>query len=184
LSGGNGGLDLSDGYDDTEQYTSMSTSRAAAGNTAPTGNDVIDVVSSGGFNVASGDSVTVAFALIAGENLSSIQASADAAQIRYDNNVLTGLSPIDLASSTQLKAVYPNPASNAATLEFELDRSSRTTIAIYNLQGEQVMTVLEDQLSAGRYTLNTDVTGLAIGSYFIRFSSGTVQQVKPLQIVR
>jgi serine protease len=184
VSGGNGGLDLSDGYDDSEKYTSMSTSRVAAGNVAPTGNDVIDVVASGGFNLASGDSVTVAFALIAGENLSSIQASADAAQIRYDNSVLTGLTPIAISSSTQLKSVFPNPASHAATIEFELGRSARTSIVIYNLQGEQVMTVLEDQLSSGRYTLNADVTGLAVGSYIIRFTSDTVQQVKPLQIVR
>ncbi len=184
LAGGNGGLDLSDGYDDSEKYASMSTSRSSAGNGAPTGEDVIDVVASGGFNLSAGDSVTVAFALIAGENLASIQLSADAAQVRYDNNVLTGLTPINLAGSTSLKAVFPNPATHALTLEFEVERSAATDISIYTLQGELVKVLLNDNLTAGRYTFNTDVAGLAAGSYIVRFTAGDVQQVKPLQVIR
>jgi hypothetical protein len=77
VTGGGGGLDLSDGFDESEKYATLSTYRPTAGATASTGNDVIDIVSSGPFTVGAGDSVTIAFALIAGESLTMIQDAAD-----------------------------------------------------------------------------------------------------------
>jgi serine protease len=184
VTGGGGGLDLTDGFDGTEKYSALSTSRPSAGATAATGNDVIDVVSSGPFNLSAGDSVKVAFALIAGEDLSMIQASADAAQIRYDNSFPTGIAPVDLAGVTELKGLYPNPASSAATVEFSLRNQTTATIGIYSTTGQLVKTVLDEQLSSGRYSLHIDVTSLSVGTYMLKFNASGVQQVRPLQINR
>jgi serine protease len=48
VSGGNGGIDMYNGYDGTDKYTSLSTSRLNAG-VGGTGNDVAQVVSTGPF---------------------------------------------------------------------------------------------------------------------------------------
>ncbi|MBL0102972.1 MAG: S8 family serine peptidase [Bacteroidetes bacterium] len=99
----NGGLDLSDGFSNSEKFTSLNTMRADAGIAqASTGNDVLSVVSTGGVTLAAGDSVEATFALIAGENLSSIQTSADAAQIMYDG-VILDVKPIQQSYATTLK---------------------------------------------------------------------------------
>ncbi len=185
VTGGGGGLDLSDGNDNNEKYAALSTSRAQAGNTAATGNDVIDVVSSGPFNLAANDSVTIAFALIAGEDLSMIQSSADAAQIRYDNlnNPSTGLTPI-VPVNQGLTNVFPNPASNQVSLGFDLNRSCSPSIGIYSLTGELVVNVPQQQLASGHYTLNVDLSALSAGNYLVRFSAGDTQQVRPLTVVK
>lgn len=185
VTGGNGGLDLSDGFSNAEKYSALSTSRSPAGNTATTGNDVIDVVSSGPFTLASGDSVRVAFALIAGEDLTMIQASADAAQVRWDNTVLTtGLTELPAAGAFGLTAVYPNPAGNNAMLLFDLDRSGSVELVLYNALGEQVQTVLAQTLGAGAYSIGVNLSELGAGSYFVRLTSNGQTSTRPLHIVR
>ncbi|MFM9052600.1 MAG: S8 family serine peptidase, partial [Bacteroidota bacterium] len=183
-TGGNGGADLSDGFDNSEKYFVLSNSRSDAGNTAPTGNDVIDVVSTGPFNLTAGDSVKIAFALIAGENLTMIQDAADASQIRYDNSFPTAIQPVNLASATALQSVYPNPASTSGNIEFTLDHTAKVSIAVYSMTGELVLDLLNQQVQSGRHTLHADLSSIPAGNYLVRFVSDDVKQVRPLSIVR
>ena len=122
--------------------------------------------------------------MIAGEDLSMIQSSADAAQIRYDNSFPTGITQIDLAGVTSLKRIFPNPSSTAATIEFSVKENTRTSIAVYNTTGQLVKSVFEEQLNAGKYSLNIDVSAIPSGSYMVRFEAGGVIQTRPLQIVK
>jgi hypothetical protein len=57
---GQGGVNMTDGYDESEKYTTLSTARAQAGLNGG-GNDVIDVVSTGPFTLQAGDSVKGCF---------------------------------------------------------------------------------------------------------------------------
>jgi len=86
VAGGNGGVDLADGdyFSDADKYFVLSNDRSVAGHVNPEGNDVCDVTSTGPYSIPAGDSVTVAFALTCGENLTAILTSADAAQVKYD----------------------------------------------------------------------------------------------------
>ncbi len=180
----NGGLDLSDGFSGTEKYSSMTTGRADAGITLTpaTGNDVLSVVSANGITLAPGDSVEVTFALIAGDDLAMIQASAEAAQIKYDNALSVENLNI-ISSSTQIKEIYPNPANKQTHIEFSLASSGKTTIGIYNLLGEKVKDVISENLSAGTYSLIIDVSDLSSGSYFCRLESGAAVSTLPLNVV-
>lgn len=183
LAGGGGGADLSDGYSNAEKYTTLSTFRADGGNTAATGNDIIDVVSAGPFNLAVGDSVEVTFALLAGENLGMMQASADAAQTMYDN-LSTGLTEIPLGTSFSLSQSYPNPTGGQASVTFTLDATEQTQLNIYNLLGEKVKTVVNQKMQAGKYTVMIDVSALPEGHYLYRLQSGTHVKTLPMTIVR
>ena len=80
--GSNGSIDIYDGFPTSEKWTAMNTSRSTAG----TG-DVSDVVCAGPVSIAVGDSVTVAFALIAGDNLADIQETRDSAWTMYNCNI-------------------------------------------------------------------------------------------------
>ncbi|MGZ4038215.1 MAG: S8 family serine peptidase, partial [Bacteroidia bacterium] len=83
VSGGGGGYDISSGFTSLLKYKVLSTQRLSAGNTATTGNDVLNVMSSGPYSINPGRSAVVAFALLAGDNLSDLQASAASAQVKY-----------------------------------------------------------------------------------------------------
>ncbi len=71
-------------YATADKYTTLSTMRTDAG--AP--NDVSSVVSGGPFNIVVGDSAIIAFAILAGDNLTDLQKSADSACAQYPFNLL------------------------------------------------------------------------------------------------
>lgn len=183
ISGGNGGLDMFDGYSNADKYLSLSTFRQDGGTSATTGNDIIQIVSTGPFNLANNDSVKVAFALIAGEDLSMIQSSADAAQIRYDN-LSTGMTEIPMAGAFSLSQSYPNPANNQSTISFVLPQANQTELSIYTTMGKKVKSVLAEKLNGGKYSVTVDLTQLAAGNYFYRLQSGSLVKTLPLTIIK
>ncbi|GAB4207898.1 MAG: hypothetical protein Fur0023_19060 [Bacteroidia bacterium] len=105
INGGAGGVNMYDGYDKSEKYITLSTQRLNAGQGA-TGNDVIEVMSAGPVSIPAGQTIKMAFALIAGDSLQDLINSANQAQIMYDGLPL-------LVKNYQQKnhyLVYPNPA--------------------------------------------------------------------------
>ena len=77
---GKEGIDITDGFDDNEEYSSMSkgvTHSEISG-------DVSNIISSGPYSVEENDSIIVAFAILGGENLSSLRSNANDAEIMYD----------------------------------------------------------------------------------------------------
>ncbi len=181
VSGG-GGADLSDGFSNAEKYEVLSTSRADAGNTVSTGNDVIDVVSTGPFTLAAGDSVTVSFALIGGENLSVIQQSADAAQAKYDS-LFVGLEPIALGTINSLEQNFPNPVSSATRIQFTLKEGGQTELSLYDALGKKVKVMVDEKLASGKYSVMFDVKDLPAGIYRYSLISGSFRNALSLTVV-
>ncbi|REJ81306.1 MAG: T9SS C-terminal target domain-containing protein [Bacteroidetes bacterium] len=182
VSGG-GGLNLSDGFSNAEKYQALSTFRADAGNTLPAGNDVINTVSSGPFTLASGDSVVVAFALIAGEDLAMIQASADAAQLMYDA-IFTGIEKLGPAASNSLESCYPNPAIDFTVIEFSVVKSGMTELTVYDNLGNKVKTLVSENLNQGRYSARMNVSELPSGIYHYTLTSGDFRKTSSFSVSR
>jgi len=92
----------------------------------------------------------------------------------------------------QLSQNYPNPfsAGNSETsFQIQLPQRQFTELAIYNLLGEKVHTLIRGALNPGvhRFTWNgRDASGtpLAAGLYFYRFSSGKCLLTKKMIILR
>jgi serine protease len=139
----------SGGYTTDEKYTSLSTHRNSAGGV--NGGDVAHVVASGNLTLAPGATVIVAFAIIAGDSLLDIQASADAAQIRYDEDALT----VQESKDERGFNLYPNPTTGVlkiATEEF-IER-----MVVRNVLGEIV-----SESNGGEM----DISDLSNGVYFV-----------------
>jgi len=73
-----------------------------------------------------------------------------------------------LPDSYTLKQNYPNPFNPSTTIEFSLPAVSDVKISIYNILGQEVVTLLNEQRSAG----NHSVVWNARDSYGTRLSSG------------
>jgi serine protease len=168
ISGGSGGVDLvASGFSDSEKFTTLSTPRATAGG-AGTGNDVIDVVGTGPFNMSPGDSVTVAFALIAGNELGDLINSANLAQIQY--NQLTGINENSTAISNLY--LYPNPATDFINVDFNLLTTSEIIITIYDLSGRIVIQNNKGIRTAGNQSFQISTQNLNGGCYLAEIKSG------------
>lgn len=165
-NGGSGGVNMYDGYDNTEKYTTMSTNRAQAGTATSGGNDVANVVSSGPFTLTAGDSVVVGFALIAGDDLADIQASAVEAQNMWNTNVITSVSIV--GDNTSNVAVYPNPANANAEVTYTLSGQSFVDIRLQDIAGRDVAVLSQGGQAAGTYREAISTANLPEGVYIIR----------------
>ena len=61
--------------------------------------------------------------------------------------------------------IYPNPATDALTIDFVTSVAGSTTIRLSNLLGQRVRTLSERSLAPGSHTRSLDLTGLPAGQY-------------------
>ena len=174
VAGGSGGLDMTDGFDIQEKLITLSTNRIQAGITSG-GTDVISVVSSGPYDLFPGDSAIVAFALLAGDSLEDLQASAVAAQDKYDMEI----SPLHVLSLKQAEGLwlgqaYPNPALDKVTLEFILPQAAQVKLSIYNALGQEVLVPLNKPMEKGKYSISADVNTFAKGIYLYKLTADDI----------
>ena len=67
-----------------------------------------------------------------------------------------------------LKQNYPNPFNPSTTIEFGIPESQFITLAVYNLLGEQVGLLVNENLSAGNYKATWDADDLPSGIYIYK----------------
>ena len=184
VAGGNGGVDLADAdyFSDADKFLVLSTNRDVAGQVNPEGNDVCDVTSTGPYTIAASDSVTVAFALTCGENLLSIQNSADAAQIKYDNLHL-GVTE-NIPSDKMLLSVYPNPASSSSAITFTVKNAGQVELSLFNELGEKILTLANQKMNSGLHAATINLTELPAGNYFVQLQAEGKTEVQKLLITR
>ncbi len=72
----------------------------------------------------------------------------------------------------KLERNYPNPFNPATTIKFELAKSTRVSLKIYNLLGELVATLIDNELKApGTHTTTFDASSLTSGVYFYKLET-------------
>ena len=89
------------------------------------------------------------------------------------------LSPVPGAGlKTALNPNYPNPFNPKTSFSFSLDKTERVTLAVYDVRGGRVATVVESVLPAGRYDQQFSWDGLDSrgvpansGTYFFRLTT-------------
>jgi hypothetical protein len=183
VTGGGGGINIADGYDTSEKYQTMSTSRPQAGGTGA-GNDVINIVSTGPFTVAAGDSVIVAFALIGGENLTELETGAANAQIKYDAAfpTITALNKQNKSATTL--ELFPNPANGQVTFNFTVLNNEKVQIGIYDIKGNFVKEITNIKYEAGVNNLQVSLDELPAGVYNCRLIAKDLVINKKLTLVK
>lgn len=176
VAGGGGGIDVNDAgnlYSTADKYTTLSTNRYLAGTTGTTttGTDILAVMSSGPFNISAGDSAKVAFAIIAGDNLTDIKASADSAQVHYSPPITTNISNSNIGNEGIHVSVFPNPASNDLSFIINTTKSENIDIALINTLGQTVKHISKNNTAIGYNEINTDISQLPMGTYFYQIKT-------------
>jgi len=79
-----------------------------------------------------------------------------------------------LPAAFELWPNSPNPYNPSTTIHFDLPQAARVKVAVYNLRGELVQTLVDGEISAGAHLVRFDGRGLASGVYFYRIEAGGV----------
>ncbi|AFH49196.1 Hypothetical protein IALB_1488 [Ignavibacterium album JCM 16511] len=83
-----------------------------------------------------------------------------------------------------LEQNYPNPFNPSTKIKFGLAENTSVKIAVYNLLGELVATLVNDQLSAGFYEVEFNATSLPSGMYIYSIETPIFKEVKKMMLMK
>ncbi len=83
-----------------------------------------------------------------------------------------------------LEQNYPNPFNPSTKITFNLTEPGLTTLSVYNLLGEKVAEILNQELIAGRHTVDFNASSLASGIYIYRINSGDFSAVRKMMVLK
>ncbi|MEJ2194591.1 MAG: T9SS type A sorting domain-containing protein [Ignavibacteriaceae bacterium] len=87
-------------------------------------------------------------------------------------------------TSFSLYQNYPNPFNPSTKITFILEESGFTTLSIYNLLGQKVETLVEEELPLGTHQITLDASTLSSGVYFYKLQSGQHSSVKKMMLLK
>jgi hypothetical protein len=91
--------------------------------------------------------------------------------------------------SYRLEANYPNPFNPSTVIEYYLGKAGATTLRIFNMMGEEVRTLVNENKTAGQYRAiwngkNNQGASVASGVYILRLQSGDFQQSRRITLLK
>ena len=87
---------------------------------------------------------------------------------------------------------YPNPFNPVTTITYDLPQDSRVTLTVYDILGNEVRTLVNDNLPAGQYRQKLDASDMTSGIYFFRIDAhpknggqtGAFRQTRKMMILK
>jgi len=105
-----------------------------------------------------------------------------------DNNNVTGI--VDEQISTvipedyKLEQNYPNPFNPSTTIEYQIRKAGVVEIAVYNVAGQKVASLINGFKSAGSYAVTWDATDLASGLYYYTLKAENVVETRKMILMK
>lgn len=85
----------------------------------------------------------------------------------------------NIPTDFQLSQNYPNPFNPSTTIKFSLPEESTVKLSVYNLLGQEVNILIDNQVKqAGTYNLTFDAYNMTTGIYFYRLTASPVSKNK------
>jgi hypothetical protein len=124
--------------------------------------------------------------------LSSAPVASEAARIRVTPTNERPPVPPDaaqnandlMATSYTLEQNYPNPFNPTTTISYSLPVSEHVKLSVYNMLGEEVALLVDENQNAGHNSVSFDANGLPSGVYVYRISAGSFTNEKKLLFVK
>ena len=79
---------------------------------------------------------------------------------------------------------YPNPFNPKTFITYELPTITHVELSIYNLLGQQIVTLVNQKQTAGRYCVEWNAIAFASGMYYYRIEAGDFQDVKKMVLLK
>ena len=79
---------------------------------------------------------------------------------------------------------YPNPFNPSTKIQYVLPIASTVTLTAYNMLGQQIAILVNQQKSAGTYSESFNATNLSSGIYFYTLKAGTFSETKKMILIK
>jgi len=156
-----------------ENYTTTTNSTGPYSLTLPAGTYSVTA------SAASYDSLTVHDVLVSPNQYTTLNFTLEPTSIE------DAVIPV---TATALHGNYPNPFNPETTISYDLKDPARVRLDIYNVRGQLVRTLVNEQQSSGRYHMVFDAkdkngSPLSSGIYFYRLQAGDYIQTRKMMLM-
>jgi len=110
-------------------------------------------------------------------------------EIYYKRNPtgnVTGIENISLEfpEKFMLEQNYPNPFNPSTTIHFSVPTSEFVTLKVFDVLGNEVATLVNEEQPAGNYEIEFSPAGLSSGIYFYKLHAGSFVETKKMILIR
>jgi len=108
-------------------------------------------------------------------------------QMDYDGTFsYSNVIEIEVTSPLQfeLSQNYPNPFNPTTKINYSVPFDSRVMISVYSITGELVMELVNDNVSAGSYSVYFDGSNLGSGVYIYKMTAGNFTQTSKMMLMK
>ncbi len=79
---------------------------------------------------------------------------------------------------------YPNPFNPSTSISYSIPENSTVVIKVFDILGNEIETVVNEEKPAGNYELTWNAAGLPSGVYFYQLRAGSYSAVKKMILLR
>jgi hypothetical protein len=92
----------------------------------------------------------------------------------------TGQQPVDF----KLEQNYPNPFNPSTTIRYSVAEASRVSLKVFNTLGQEVATLVDENVSPGEHKATFDAGKLSSGVYLYKLSAGSRIESRKMVLVK
>ena len=90
----------------------------------------------------------------------------------------TAIGVNEMATSNFNLFVSPNPVGERAEINYEINAEGKVTIQLFDIKGQLVKTIANENQSKGKHSVQLDKTGLSAGNYVLKLNSNNTEETK------
>ena len=79
---------------------------------------------------------------------------------------------------------YPNPFNPSTTIRFDLPHAGRVVMKLFNVLGQEVRDIVNEERDAGRHSILFNAASMASGVYFYRIEAGKFVETRKFILLR
>jgi len=102
---------------------------------------------------------------------------------KVDASTITGITD-KIPTEFALHQNYPNPFNPSTTIKFDLPEKSNVSIVIYNVLGQTISSLVNEELNAGYHEVNFNAENLSSNIYFYRIQTDNNIAVKKMMVIK
>lgn len=163
-------------------FAAMDTGTAVGGN-----GTIIHTVNSGTtwVNQTSGTIQTLNGVSFANTSL-GIAVGAAGTILRTSSGGITGVNKTtnDVPKNFALQQNYPNPFNPSTKISYELPKNSFVTLRIFDILGNEVKELVNEEQNAGTHLLEFDGSNLSSGTYFYKLETSEFTDTKKMILLK
>jgi hypothetical protein len=92
----------------------------------------------------------------------------------------TGQQPL----AFKLEQNYPNPFNPSTTIRYSVAQAGRVSLKVFNTLGQEVATLVDENVTVGEHKATFDASKLASGVYVYKISSGSMVESKKMLLLK